>query len=194
MISLVREQLVSQSLLMTSSRVWKHSFLKSSLRISFQVCSMGFISGVAGGRKNSWILDGISKWVVVCHDALSQTKRMMSSGKAFERSRKNKVMQTVLLYGRIKKKFSPVNGSTAPYAYRYSRIWWHGTDGRSPLRHQQYLGLLIRPKPASSSNINRTRPVERVLKVLLNFRISALIFLRRHTPPRLPCSDAGFAA
>jgi len=30
---------------------------------------------------------------------------------------KNRFMQTVLLYGNTKKKLSPVNGSTAPYAY-----------------------------------------------------------------------------
>ena len=56
----------------------------------------------------------------------------------------------------IRKCPSPVKGSIAPYTYRYSRIWWHGTLGRCPLIDQQYLGLLIRPKPASSWNIKRT--------------------------------------
>ncbi len=54
------------------------------------------------------------------------------------------------------KKLSPVNGSTAPNAYRCSRICWQGTEGRIPSGHQQGLGLLILPNPASSSNISRT--------------------------------------
>ena len=38
----------------------------------------------------------------------------------------------------------------------YSRIWWQGTLGRIPFSLQQYFGLLIRPNPVSSWNINRT--------------------------------------
>ena len=41
----------------------------------------------------------------------------------------------------------------------YSRIWWQGTLGRVPFSHQQYLGLSILPKPASSWNIRRTFPL-----------------------------------
>ena len=41
---------------------------------------------------------------------------------------------------------------------RYSRIWWHGTEGRVFLLHRQRFGLLVRPNPASSSNVKRTFP------------------------------------
>ena len=37
----------------------------------------------------------------------------------------------------------------------FRRIWWQGTPGRIPFSHQQYLGLLIRPNPASFRNTNR---------------------------------------
>ena len=44
-----REQLVSHKRSTTCSRVANISLRKPSLRISFQICSMGFISGVYGG-------------------------------------------------------------------------------------------------------------------------------------------------
>ena len=43
------EQMVSHKRSTTFSRVAKTSFRKPRLRISFQICSMGFISGVYGG-------------------------------------------------------------------------------------------------------------------------------------------------
>ncbi len=99
-----------------------------------------------------------STGIIMCHAAPSHTRRISSFEYAFESSSRKAFMQSVLQYGNTRKNPSPVLGSTAPYAYRYSRIWWHGTDGRFPFLHQQYLGLLIRPNPASSWNINRTFP------------------------------------
>lgn len=87
-----------------------------------------------------------------------------------------KFMYLVLQRGIIQNKLSPVSGSTAPYKYLYSLIWWHGTDGRVFFSHQQYFGLFILPNSASSWNIRRTFfNIE-----LLKLRISAtfdLIFL-----------------
>ena len=64
----------------TFSNVWKASFLKPRLRISFQICSIGFISGVYGGMKARVIRSGITKEADLCHIAPSHTNRIRSSG------------------------------------------------------------------------------------------------------------------
>lgn len=100
-------------------------------------------------------------------------------------------MHSVLQYGITGKKPSPVRGSTAPYAYLYSRMCRQGTEGLSPFGHWQALGLLIRPKPASSRNMTRT--------FMLGYRIQSLwyssfIFLRRLAPLGTPPWDASTEA
>ena len=142
--------MVSHSLSTTLLREEKHLFLKFSVRNSRRICSIGFISGVYGGMAKSLILSGIFSVFELCHDAPSQTNKITSSGYYFPNSDKNKFIHSVLHFGRIKKKFSPSTGSTAPYAYTYSRIRWQGTLGRIPFGHQHEDGVEIRPKPASS--------------------------------------------
>ena len=46
----------------------------------------------------------------------------MSSGYCFDKWLRKRFMQTVLQYGMTRKQLSPVVGSTAPQAYRYSRM------------------------------------------------------------------------
>lgn len=102
------------------------------------------------------INEGVYISVDLCHAAPSQHSRIRSSGYCLDSSSRNMFIQVELQYGITREQELPVTGSTAPYAYRYSRMWWQGTDGRMPFSHQQYLGLLIRPNPASSWNISRT--------------------------------------
>ena len=168
--------MVSQRRSTTFSKVANTLFRKPRLRISFQICSIGFISGVYGGIWKSTILSGTSSVPDLCHAAPSQHIRMVSWGNCLDNSRRNRFMHTVLQQGITRKQDSPVSGSTAPQAYRYSRMWWHGTLGRIPFSHQQYLGLLIRPKPASSWNIRRTFPLP--LWRFFSSSILVLIFLR----------------
>ena len=175
MVSVDKAQMVSQRRSTTLSNVAKISLRKPILRSSFQICSIGFISGVYGGIKNSSMLFGTQSDPALCHAAPSQQRRMMSSGYCFDNSSRKIFMHAVLQYGIMRKQDSPVKGSTAPYAYRYSLIWWHGTDGRKPFRHQQYFGLLIRPKPASSWNNKRT--FFSLWKTSVNSAIRLLIFL-----------------
>jgi methionyl-tRNA synthetase len=66
-----------------------------------------------GGRT---ILSGIASFVVVCQDARSTHINIVSSLYCFDNSCKKTFMQIVFAWGKIKKKFSPVAGSTAPYA------------------------------------------------------------------------------
>ena len=113
-VSLVSVLMVSHNRTTTFSKELKISFLKPRFRNSFQIGSAGFISGVAGGRKNRRIFEGTSNALVVCHDALSQERMIRSSGNAFDSSLKNRFMQIVLQKGITKKKDSPVRGSTAP--------------------------------------------------------------------------------
>ena len=76
---LVREQIVSQRRSITFAKLAKTSLQKPRFRISFQICSMGFISGVYGGIWNSSIFFGISKAPDLCHAAPSQHSRITSS-------------------------------------------------------------------------------------------------------------------
>lgn len=150
MVSAERLHIVSQrrsTTLLKEGNIW---FRNPRSRTSFQICSIGFISGVYGGMKNNRILDGTISFADLCHAAPSQHKSIVSSGYASASVRKKTFIHPLSQLGIIRKCPSPVKGSIAPYTYRYSRMWWQGTFGRCPLIHQQYLGLLIRPNPASS--------------------------------------------
>ena len=68
-----------------------------------------------------------------------------------------------------------------------------GTLGRTPFKHQQYLGLLIRPNPASSWKNRRTFPVK-LLKTFSNSLIRELFFLRLLSPHRLPFLGVDYVA
>ena len=153
MVSLDNEQIVSQSLSTTFWSDLKTSFLKPCFLISFHICSIGFISGVYGGIKTSSIFSGILNEPDLCQAAPSHA------------------------YGITTKQLSPVSGSTAPYTYLYSLIWWQGTDGLIPFSHQQYFGLFILPKPASSWNISRTLSYLLQFKSLKPLSAFALIYI-----------------
>ena len=114
-VSGVRSQIVSQSRRTTFSSVAKTSLRKPTLRSSFQICSMGFISGVYGGSEISSILWGTLKDFDLCQAAPSQQSRIISSGNCFDSSSKYTFMQAVLHRGMTQKHDSPVKGSTAPY-------------------------------------------------------------------------------
>ena len=122
MVSEERLLIVWQRRSTTFSNVWNTSFLKPFVRNSRHICSIGFISGVYGGMLTIVMLSGITIAVDLCHDAPSQTRIMSSLTYSFESSARKTFMHTVLQYGIIRKNPSPVSGSTAPNAYRYSRI------------------------------------------------------------------------
>lgn len=71
--------MVSHKRSTTLSREAKTSLRKPRLRISFQTCSIGFISGVYGGIWNRTILSGNSNPADLCHAAPSQQRRIISS-------------------------------------------------------------------------------------------------------------------
>lgn len=121
-ISFVIIQMVSQRRFITSSSELNTSFLNPIERICFQICSMGFISGVYGGMERSCMFSGHFNAFDLCHAAPSHTSRMMSSGNRLESSAKNTFVHPVSQFGMVRKKLSPFSGSTAPNAYRYSRI------------------------------------------------------------------------
>lgn len=72
-------QMVSHKRSTTFSRVAKISLRNPRLRISFQICSIGFISGVYGGIWKRTIFSGNSNPTDLCHAAPSQQSNMMSS-------------------------------------------------------------------------------------------------------------------
>ena len=72
-------QMVSHKRSTTFSRVAKISLRNPRLRISFQICSMGFISGVYGGMWKRTIFSGNSRPADLCHAAPSQQSNMISS-------------------------------------------------------------------------------------------------------------------
>ena len=70
------EQIVSQRRSTTLLRVAKTSFRNPLKRISFQICSIGFISGVYGGMWKIEIFSGICNPLDLCQAAPSQHKRI----------------------------------------------------------------------------------------------------------------------
>ena len=68
------------------------------------------------------INEGVYISVDLCHAAPSQHSRIRSSGYCLDSSSRNMFIQVELQYGITRKQELPVTGSTAPYAYRYSRM------------------------------------------------------------------------
>ena len=66
MVSADNEQMDLQRRSTTLSRVWNISFLNPTFLISFQICSMGFISGVYGGMKTILIFSGTIREFALC--------------------------------------------------------------------------------------------------------------------------------
>jgi len=78
-VSLDKEQITSHRRSTTFSSVAKTSLRKPRFRISFQICSIGFISGVYGGMWKRTIFSGNSSFADLCHTAPSQQSSMTSS-------------------------------------------------------------------------------------------------------------------
>ena len=115
-ISFVTIQMVSQRRFITSSSELNTSFLNPIERICFQICSMGFISGVYGDIERSCIFSGQRNAFDLCHAAPSHTNRIISSGYCSESFSRNILVHSVSQFGIVKKKLSPFRGSTAPNA------------------------------------------------------------------------------
>ena len=111
----VSAQIVSQRRSTTLSSVANISLRNPILRSSFQICSIGFISGVYGGMKNSSMFSGTQREPALCQAAPSQHRQIISFGYCLDNSDRKIFIQTVLQYGMIRKQDSPVRGSTAPY-------------------------------------------------------------------------------
>ena len=115
-ISFVTIQMVLQRRFITSSSELNTSFLNPIEWICFQICSMGFISGVYGGIERSCIFSGQRNAFDLCHAAPSHTNRIISSGYCSESFSRNILVHSVSQFGIVKKKLSPLRGSTAPNA------------------------------------------------------------------------------
>ena len=120
--------MVSQRRFITSSSELNTSFLNPIERICFQICSMGFISGVYGGIERSCIFSGQRNAFDLCHAAPSHTNRIISSGYCSESFSRNILVHPVSQFGIVKKKLSPLRGSTAPntavFPYVMTRHRW----------------------------------------------------------------------
>ena len=106
--------MVSQRRFIISSSELNTSFLNPMERICFQICSIGFISGVYGGIERSCIFSGQRNAFDLCHAAPSHTNRIISSGYCSEGFSRNILVHSVSQFGIVKKKPSPLRGSTAP--------------------------------------------------------------------------------
>ena len=95
----VKEEIASQRGSTTLSRVAKISLWKPYLRTSFQIYSIGFISGVCGGMKNKWTFSWTRSEPALWQAASSQQRRrIMSSGISFVSASRKMFMQAVLLH------------------------------------------------------------------------------------------------
>ena len=104
-IAFVTIQMVSQRRFITSSSELNTSFLNPIERICFQICSMGFISGVYGGIERSCIFSGQRNAFDLCHAAPSHTNRIISSGYCSESFSRNILVHSVSQFGIVKKNF-----------------------------------------------------------------------------------------
>ena len=99
-----KEQMVSHKRSTTLSKVAKTSFRNPRLRISFQICSMGFISGVYGGMGKRIMFSGNSNPPDLCHAAPSQQSNIMLSEYCSDNFFRKIFIQTALLFLRPKGK------------------------------------------------------------------------------------------
>ena len=113
-ISVVNKHMVSHKRSITAEGESNTSFLNPIERICFQICSIGFISGVYGGMERSCIFSGQRNAFDLCHAAPSHTNRIISSGYCSESFSRNILVHSVSQFGIVKKKLSPLRGSTAP--------------------------------------------------------------------------------
>ena len=79
-ISVVNKHMVSHKRSITAESESNTSFLNPIERICFQICSIGFISGVYDGMERSCIFSGQRNVFDLCHAAPSYTNRIISSG------------------------------------------------------------------------------------------------------------------
>ena len=91
-----KEQIVSHRRSTTFSNVAKTSLRNPRFRISFHICSMGFISGVYGGMWKRMIFSGNSSPPDLCHAAPSQQSKIMSSENRSDNFLRKMFMHTVL--------------------------------------------------------------------------------------------------
>ena len=133
MVSGERLQIVEQSL-STTLRAFERLHCEILLaRSSFQICSIGFISGVYGGINTKRIFSGTINAFALCNVTPSHTKMILLFGYDIDKWSRNIFMHWVLQYSIINKQLSPLS-----------------------FLHQQHFVLFIRPKPASSQNFRNT--------------------------------------
>ena len=103
-ISVVNKHMVSHKRSITAEIESNTSFLNPIERICFQICSIGFISGVYGGIERSCIFSGQRNAFDLCHAAPSHTNRIISSGYCSESFSRNILVHSVSQFGIVKKK------------------------------------------------------------------------------------------
>ena len=109
----VSKLMVSHNLSTTAFRLLNMMLPNPICLICFQICSMGFISGVYGGICVITIFSGIFSLFDLCHTAPSHTKIKMSLQKYSDSSFKKTFMFSVLQFGKTKKK-----------AFSRKRFYW----------------------------------------------------------------------
>lgn len=87
--------MVLHSRSITSESELNTSFLNPIERICFQICSMGFISGVYGGIDRSFIFSGQRNAFDLCQAAPSHTSSITSFGNCIESFSRNTFVQIV---------------------------------------------------------------------------------------------------
>ena len=98
-ISVVNKHMVSHKRSITAESESNTSFLNPIERICFQICSIGFISGVYGGMERSCIFSGQRNAFDLCHAAPSHTNRIISSGYCAESFSRNILVHSVSQVG-----------------------------------------------------------------------------------------------
>ena len=105
-ISVVNKHMVSHKRSITAESESNTSFLNPIERICFQICSIGFISGVYGGMERSCIFSGQRNAFDLCHAAPSHTNRIISSGYCSEGFSRNIGTFCIAIRHRQKETFS----------------------------------------------------------------------------------------
>ena len=98
-ISVVNKHMVSHKRSITAESESNTSFLNPIERICFQICSIGFISGVYGVMERSCIFSGQRNAFDLCHAAPSHTNRIISSGYCSESFSRNILVHSVSQFG-----------------------------------------------------------------------------------------------
>ena len=111
MVSLLNSRTTSLNVSMTSCVDLISLFLNPLLRISFHICSMGFISGVLAGRWKNTIFFGMTRsFLDLCQLARSKQSSISSSGNFSDNAFRKMFIFSELLFSKTRNMLSPSMG------------------------------------------------------------------------------------